>query len=163
MGDEVEWIPLTLLWLWKNKEIETLIISFCEFRKVEHTFAMLGPQRRWWKLWSSVSPFYNRTPFHSTKLVKHTRYSNCLFSDRPQVRIEQIHLTSEQGRKEFWIRWAMVIWLSMKICWPLTRCKRFLSFFGCIIFFKVPCWLWSGCICVLDQEWESKAKMDVSI
>ena len=51
-----EWIPLTLLWL------------FCEFRKVEHTFAMLGPQRRWWKLWSSVSPFYDRTPFYSTKI-----------------------------------------------------------------------------------------------
>ena len=60
-------------------KIETFIISFCELRKVEHTFAMLGPQRRWWKLWSSVSPFYNRTPFYSTKLVKHTRYSDFVY------------------------------------------------------------------------------------
>ena len=34
----------------------------------------------------------------------HSIFRFCLFSDRPEVRIEQIHLTSEQGRKEFWIR-----------------------------------------------------------
>ena len=89
-------------------KIETFIISLCEFRKVEHTFAMLGPQKRWWKLWSSVSPFTIELLFNENRIliVSQTHDIPILFffSDRPEVRIEQIHLTSEQGRKEFWIR-----------------------------------------------------------
>ena len=61
--------------------------------------------------------FYYKTPFVQPKMKwsksslallgsceENTLNILMLFSDRPEVTIEQIHLTSEQGRKEFWIR-----------------------------------------------------------
>ena len=86
-------------------------------RTVEPMFVMLTATRRLWRSLFSVSNYvilFENTTSSDHIIIKGASLSPnnivsnfwmIFIADPPEVMIEQIHLTSQQGRQEFWVRW----------------------------------------------------------